>query len=405
MTKDRLFRAIPLFAFLWGAIGYAAGTATLLGPVRWVTGALRASGAGDSAESAAVIALIVMLVALSGVAAAVATGIVLRSRALHVRFGVPGMALVAALLCVWVWLTPSLTRGEGAELTVSSVASLPAKQVAGPKPVAQAAAESKPVSEPSQEPAPSTHFTFGPYPEREKLEELKAEGYDAVVPLLHPAVVPFEPRLLAREKQAAAEVGIELIHLPMLPWVGDNADSLERLRELAASPGHYYVHCYLGRDRVRLAHAVVSRALEAGSDVTLADGMRDKAPLEDKARFERGPIVRLEEDVFVTPYPTDEEFASRVVSAPWGAVVSLLDPEVEANRQWIEKEREILARYGMELVEMPISVHRHDEARIRATVEAIRALPRPLLVHDFLAAPDGKSSAAQALIDRWQDPS
>ena len=65
-------------------------------------------------------------------------------------------------------------------------------------------------------------FTFGPYPTEDRLAALERDGYTAVISLLHPAVVPFEPKLIADETAAAERVGIEFIHLPMLPWIADN---------------------------------------------------------------------------------------------------------------------------------------------------------------------------------------
>jgi len=41
---------------------------------------------------------------------------------------------------------------------------------------------------------------FGPYPTYEELRKLQDDGYTAVVSLLHPAVVPFEPKLISDER-------------------------------------------------------------------------------------------------------------------------------------------------------------------------------------------------------------
>src|SRR5689334_18146270 len=43
-------------------------------------------------------------------------------------------------------------------------------------------------------------ITIGPYPTEKKIKELKEEGFTAVISLLHPAVVPFEPELLNKEE-------------------------------------------------------------------------------------------------------------------------------------------------------------------------------------------------------------
>ena len=87
--------------------------------------------------------------------------------------------------------------------------------------------------------------------------QLKREGF-TIVSLLHPAVVPFEPKLISDEKKLAESIGVPLIHVPMLPWVSGNQEALATIRQLAADrTRHFYVHCYLGQDRVRVVrHAI-----------------------------------------------------------------------------------------------------------------------------------------------------
>ena len=40
-----------------------------------------------------------------------------------------------------------------------------------------------------------SNFMFGPYPDIDILKKIKREEYSAVISLLHPAVLPFEPQL------------------------------------------------------------------------------------------------------------------------------------------------------------------------------------------------------------------
>ena len=106
-----------------------------------------------------------------------------------------------------------------------------------------------------------TAFTFGPFPTPDKLERLRKDGYTGVVSLLHPAVVPFETKLIGEERAAVEGAGLEFHHAPMLPWVSDNGESLAMLEVLAREErGRYYVHCYLGKDRTRIAQRVVAQA-------------------------------------------------------------------------------------------------------------------------------------------------
>src|SRR5690349_17815869 len=201
-----------LFLVLWLAIGFSIGTATLLGPVRWVTTLCRAHGFPEGVEKGSVQLLIVLLVAATGAVAWVLARAALASERIETHYGLPALALLAAGGAVWLWMTPAMLRTRNGAVTTAG-----------------------------------THFTFGPYPDEDRLRDLASERYTAVISLLHPAVIPFEPQLMAREDEAAAHAGIQVIHLPMLPWVSDNAAALAKVRDLArARTGRYYVHCYLG---------------------------------------------------------------------------------------------------------------------------------------------------------------
>jgi len=202
---------VALFLCTWLAVGFASGTLTLLGPVRWVTTAMRDGGASAFAERLAVVAIIATYVLLSFIVSVALVKVAVRRGGWR-RYAVPSGAWLAAAACLWLWMTPQLVNGLQ-PVQIDTVA----------------------------------RFTFGPYPERERFEQLEADGFTAVVSLLHPAVVPFEPTLIARERKLAEEFGLEFIHAPMLPWLGDNAETLDLLRELAGRDnGRYYVHCYLG---------------------------------------------------------------------------------------------------------------------------------------------------------------
>ena len=68
-------------------------------------------------------------------------------------------------------------------------------------------------------------LTFRACPDEQKLEDLKAQGYNGVVTLLNPGI-PFEKVLLEREKEACKEMGIPDHPFPMLPGI-------EKEREIA----------------------------------------------------------------------------------------------------------------------------------------------------------------------------
>jgi phytol kinase len=120
--------------------------------------------------------------------------------------------------------------------------------------------------------------------------------------------------------------------------------------------------------------------------------------LFDGQRFERGEIVEVAPGLFLTPYPTDDELIRFILPGPYGAVVSLLDPDDADDVPWIEKERELMATHAIELLVLPIP---RDEREPQVALEVARraaSLPRPLVVHAFLSAGSGRSPAASAFL-------
>jgi len=357
-------KRLVLFLSLWLAIGFSIGTATLLGPVRWVTSFCRERALSPGIEKGAVQFIIVLLVAVTATAALILARAVHASPRPEVRYGLPLLAFAAAAGAVVIWMSPAMLRGRsGGE-----------------------------VSE-------GLHFTFGPYPDADRLAALKGAGYTAVVPLLHPAVIPFEPELLRQEKEAAARAGIEVIHLPMLPWVSDNAAALDRVRELARSgTGRYYVHCYLGMDRVQMVRRVVEGV--AGDATT--EALTAAASIADIDRFERGAVVRLDERVFLAPFPTDEELLRYAVGHGGVRLVSLLDDRSPDDRAWLDKERAIAATYRIAWTGLPIHDDRFDAAAVLAAARAVRDLPGTILVHDFLSTDSGRAAVAEGFVQAYR---
>lgn len=357
--RERLWNLL-LLVFHWLLISFALGTVTLIGPVRWITRATRRLSWTPGTENALVIGVIVLLVLVSLVAAR----LLLRLMALVSRATAAAMSLmtiVAASAALGLWLNP-----------VWVVSRMGAEVQAGER------------------------FTFGPYPTEERMSQLKAEGYTAIVSLLHPAVLPFEPKLIADELSAAERAGIGFIHVPMLPWISGNDEALVRLAAIARRPGgRYYVHCYLGQDRVQMARAVVERS---GPDLGVAR-RQASASFRKLTQYERGAMYELEDEVFLVPYPTDEEFVAVVGAAR--TVVSLLDPGDPNDRPWLERERSLLARYGTSLVELPMSTGQEDPARALEVVRSVRRLPRPVVVHSFLSPSTGRAPASQAFMQAY----
>jgi protein tyrosine phosphatase (PTP) superfamily phosphohydrolase (DUF442 family) len=235
----------------------------------------------------------------------------------------------------------------------------------------------------------SQQFTIGPYPTDGKIRELKAAGFTGIISLLHPAVVPFEPSLLNDEETASREHGVELVKAPMLPWIGDNSASLKKIEDIVKSgKGKYYIHCYLGKDRVNVVRNLIAK-LTGESSIKSEIGSTHRT-FEKMKKFERGDIYKIGDEVYMTPYPTDEEFLSFFLAGKVKSVVNLMDEKNKQNQQWITKEREELKKstvnfrfYSLE--ETP------SETSISAIVDSVLALPKPVVLHRWNThSPDTK---------------
>lgn len=360
-----MFRRIALLLSFWLFIGFAMGTVLLLFPVRWWANLSRANGWEHSTESIGVAVIILTLVLLSFALAYRAMLAFVRSDRPLVRAGLVLVTMGTAGMAYGLWVTPSLMKG-----------SMAAEQTAG------------------------AHFTFGPFPDAARLATLKAEGYTGVISLLHPAVVPFEPQLIAKERKEASAAGIELIHLPMLPWVSENTESLDKLRAIAvANQGRYYIHCYLGADRVNVARRIIEQASAAGVVIEGA-GAATRRTLEGKLRegFERGPIFRLEEGLYLTPYPTDGEFLSYILSGEVKNVVALLDSRNAEEKVRIDYERKLLASHSLPFHLVEVSDLRYGGRRILDALEMARKLERPTVIHSFFTPGPRTASVAEAVL-------
>ena len=360
MNRNPSFPSVPVFLLFWLAIGFFLGTLTLLGPVRWWTAWCRGAHLSMHWESAGVFFMIGTLVIGSGFVARLVTN-AMESARIAGRIGIAAVVLALAGGTVAAWMHPALMSGSmGAE-----------EQTA--------------------------RFTFGPYPNEMRMRQLKREGY-IIVSLLHPAVVPFEPKLLADEKEAAARIGIPLIHVPMLPWVSENTDALTAIRRLAADPSHrYYVHCYLGKDRVQ----IVRRIVEQSGVPASTESLTTHRSLADMRDLERGRVYRLGKEIYLTGYPTDEEFAGYVVSGEIRHVVALLDPTDADDRDRIERERKLLERYQLPFTLIPIAPNGYQAQRMYDAVNSVRAMPKPVLVHAFFSPSTGRSPWADGFLQAF----
>lgn len=221
-------------------------------------------------------------------------------------------------------------------------------------------------------------FTLGAYPDYNQLKILKTEGYSAVISLLHPLVVPAEPKLLNEERQNAKDAGVELIEIPMLPWISGNEEAIKKIRELAKmAKGKYYVHCYLGKDRVNAFRSIImdeNAAYQASKEF-------DARTLKGIKIFERGPIIDIGNQIYLTPYPTDEEFMGYIFNGDIKTIVNTLDPKDKDDKVLIAKEEKYAKQYGVTFVNLP--VNDNSTSTISAFASSVRQLKRPMVIHGY----------------------
>lgn len=102
----------------------------------------------------------------------------------------------------------------------------------------------------------STRITLGPYPNFDELRRLKETyGIQMVISLLNLSL-PQEKALFEKEKRNCELLGLEVTSMPMeyLSVESEsNKKAVDRLIALVREKGNtkVYIHCYLGRHRVR----------------------------------------------------------------------------------------------------------------------------------------------------------
>lgn len=348
---------VAAFLYLWGVVGFVAGTAVLVGPARWVTMGLQQGGFGQKAQDHAMQAVILLFVFGSA-----ALSLWLLRRTIHggrgARLGIPGACTALALLSLWAWLNPGkmLAAAAGGGVVPASLST-----------------------------ASGARFIFGAYPDEATLRKLKHDGVTAVISLQHPAVLPFEPASIETEKKAARVVGVQFIHAPMLPWVSDNRAALEQIRRIAETgTGVYYVHCGLGRDRTNVVRrmlegAGVKTALHGsiGHASTFADRLR--VPVGHPGRdFQRGAIRELEPGVWLVPYPNPAELAGYMEAGQVKEAVLLLDPGDPEQKAWRDE-----AVRALGVARVPVAVRPLMGRDLPTATEIaawVRARPRPIAV-------------------------
>jgi len=218
----------------------------------------------------------------------------------------------------------------------------------------------------------SGRLSFGPYPDKNELKLLRAQGYDGVISLLHPAI-PFEAVLLEEEKKNAAEVGLQVYSRPMLPWISENRAALNSIRVLIQQPSQrYYVHCYLGQHRVNLVRRM------AGFGTSEGDAAENH---ELPDHLERGLLFSYENKrIVVGPFPSDEEWFGILLRHGIREVVSTLSPDSPEDRGMIGKMRKISQDYDFVLTERPLDGKAPDRDAVERLAQYLKKDERRVYV-------------------------
>ncbi len=369
MFKKHLFPPtfinLALFTFLWLYTGFSMGTATLMGPVRWITDYSRNNQWSHSKEDILVKIIVVMFVVTSFLIAVWLLRVIIKTKLKIFRWIIPACLSICFGFSLAFWFNPKFTRIEDMEETEENIGEL--------------------------------EFIFGSYPELEKIQVLKNNGYFGIISLLHPAVVPFEPMLLEHEKDNAKKVGIKFFHIPMLPWVADNKNSKEKLEEIIENyTGKFYVHCYLGKDRVNVFKNFV-KAQNQNVESEMPSNIRY---LFMKERFERGPVYELKDEVYFTPYPTEEEYSSYLLNGFVQSVVSIQNPDNPRDTNWINKESNLLKKFNIDFILLPLK-DTLNGSLLDFYADSILKLKKPLVVHGF-RTPSSKTFALRWRMEKLQ---
>jgi CheY-like chemotaxis protein len=361
-TMRRGFRAASAVA-IWLGMALVLGTGTLIGPIEATASLVRRMSLGETAERVAVVIEIALFLTLTTWLSSRVLGAASTVGRRLIALGITGAATVATL---WVWATPgALGRVAASDPVVGSV-----RMPSG------------------------AQFDFGPFPSGDTFRDLKARGYSAVISLLHPAVVPVEPPLMQREASDASRAGMRLVPTPMLPWLMKNDESLQAIAALGRdSTARYFVHCYLGRDRVRM----VQRFLIANGG-TLVGVEGDS--LGRVLHMERGSVVALAGDsVIVGPAPTDDELLSVILERHFATVVSLLYATDSSEARVANHEREALQKFGVPVRDVLIRTDPYHPEDALAAAELVRGLPRPVYIHAYRS---DSSARTEAFIGAWR---
>lgn len=343
------------FLFILFCVGFVLGTVTLSLMVENLLTYMHKYNWLTEYENIIVISIIIIYLIYSLLIAVWFNSIYIK---LSRRGGIFFLLLLAILtgVCIWSWLTPEKIDENTAYITSSN-----------------------------------GRFVAGPYPDKRKMIGLKNSGYTAIISLLSSYVVPFEPILLEKEIKTAEEVGIPIIHLPLLPWITENKDSLDKIAALARDSAgkKYYVHCYYGRDRVSMFMRIVDPHAGVRA-IKPHENNPDSKPKLKALTLERGKALTIDDHVIFGPLPTDDEFTAYIVNLkepvfknnPIRYVYSIQT----ASGSILPAELS-LKNFGVEFNTFIIEDYPYQTEKIFDFANKIKNAEEPVLVYEFYLDP------------------
>ncbi len=363
--KKRFFnygKTVLHITYLWVLIGFVCGTFLLLIPVRSLVGFLRFHHYSTTTENLIMTLIILGLMIITFLFAKWIHWWIVNGKRAISKAAFHVVLLMAFIGAIWFLLTPK--RALPYTYIMSN----------------------------------SGQFIAGPYPSKEDMIRLKTEGFDTIVSLLNPLVVPFEPILIQRERENAKKYGIKLIEIPLLPWIGQNSKAFSEIKQLATSAGKkkFYVHCYLGQDRVWMFLTLVNKIATPYHNPDIPITLR-------KDTLERGYVLQLAKQQVIGPMPSEAEFPAllsrnpkNISSIPFTVFVSINAAGKDNPFTLVGSKKEFIATFGVRHYSYPIKSFPFNPKRVLDVVEKVKNIKGIVYIYDFLMP--NKSTAAEAFI-------
>lgn len=353
------FRPSPLnfllFFLIWPAISLSLAVSTLIGPIHWISDWIQRHGFGQGAEDLLVKGLIILFILISFEIACWFIRLGDRATPWYAKWGLLLIALTSGSGALWLLLHPSSFDSVETNISVYNA-----------------------------------QFAFGGYPSLDLLKKLKREGYAGVISTLDPEHIPFEKVLLEKEQKMTAEVGLQLIHLPLLPWIGNkqNQASLDAITHIAHNSfKRYYIHCYLGRDR----NGLVARSLIKAMPKSKMIALTSPRNLQYTRHVEHGAVIHLGDQIYMSPKLSEDELMGYVISSTIKQVAVIT---IDLQDNWAQKDEQYFYSYFVPYQTFLLPRYPYDPFKVLEAARQIKTLPRPLLIY----VPDTTSYRSQALI-------